>query len=214
MFMKKIDSKLHWDQVYEKNETEKLGWFEESPDSSIQLINKCNFNNSSIILNVGAGATTLVDELLKNGYKNIIATDLSSSSLNKLKKRLGEKRSSKVNWIIDDLTNSSELIKLSPIDLWHDRAVLHFFTEEKEQIAYFELLSKLVKVGGYVIIAVFNLDGATKCSGLPVFRYSSTMLEEKLGANFKLIETFDYTYIMPSGDTREFIYTLFKRSGC
>ena len=97
------------------------------------------------------------------------------------------------------------------IDLWHDRAVLHFFHERSSQDAYFALLQKLVRPGGYVIIAAFNLNGAPTCSGLPVFRYDARMLQEKLGENFKLLEAFDHTYTQPSGDTRAYVYTLFRR---
>ncbi len=210
--MKSGDSKTYWNQIYSDKEVDKLGWHEENPEPSISLIKKCNINKNSTILNVGAGATTLVDELLKIGYKNLIAADISPISLDKLKKRINKPDSKKVTWIIDDLTNSQELIKLSPVDLWHDRAVLHFFTKKEDIKAYFNLLKKLVKKGGYLIIAVFNLDGASTCSGLPVCRYNDSMLEEMLGDDFKLIEAFDYNYTMPSGDTRKYIYTLFKSS--
>ncbi|NQU33435.1 MAG: methyltransferase domain-containing protein [Bacteroidetes bacterium] len=209
--MSEKNLKSYWNRVYEKSEVEKLGWYEDSPEPSMRLINKCKLSMSGTILNVGAGASTLIDELLKNGYQNIIASDLSGTSLEMLKNRLGEKESQKVQWIIDDLTKSEELVKLSPIELWHDRAVLHFFTDEKDQDAYFKLLKKIVKKEGFVIIATFNLDGATQCSGLPVCRYNKTTLEEKLGLNFELITDFNHTYKMPSGDSREYVYTLFQR---
>ena len=147
---------------------------------------------------------------MKIGYENIIANDLSSVALNKLKTRLG-KENTKVNWIVDDLTNPFHLNNIGSIDLWLDRAVLHFFTEKEEQDTYFGLLKKLVKSKGFVIIAAFNLNGATKCSGLPVHSYDEIMLQAKLGKDFGLLETFDYTYTTPSGDTRAYIYTLFRR---
>jgi len=112
---------------------------------------------------------------------------------------------------VDDLTNPTEINVLQNLDLWHDRAVLHFFTDANSQETYFELIKKLVKQNGFVIIAAFNLNGATKCSGLPVHRYDANLLQEKLGNGFELIESFDYIYTMPSSDTREYIYTLFKR---
>jgi SAM-dependent methyltransferase len=204
------DLKHHWDTTYERAKIEKLGWYEESPGPSLQLINKCNFNKSASLLNVGAGASTLIDELLKSGFENIIANDLSSKALDKLKLRLGNDES-KIHWIVDDLTQPKELNNLEPIDLWHDRAVLHFFYKEEEQVTYFNLIRKLVKQNGFVIIAAFNLNGATKCSGLPVFRFDENILQEKLGGSFQLIEAFNYTYTMPMGETREYVYTLFKR---
>jgi len=203
------DLKTHWDKAYTKD-TNKLGWYEESPEQSLDLIKKCNLDKNSSILNVGAGTSTLIDELLNDDYKNVIASDLSSTALEKLQERLGEK-SNNIKWIIDDLTNPKELQKIEKIDLWHDRAVLHFFNEKEEQDAYFNLINQLIKKNGFVIIAAFNLQGATKCNGLYVFRYNKEMLQKRMGSDFELIEAFDYTYTNPFGDTREYIYTLFKR---
>jgi SAM-dependent methyltransferase len=204
------DLKRHWDTAYEKSSIPNLGWYEEYPDVSLRLIEKCKLQKEASILNVGAGATTLIDELLKLGYENIIANDISPKAINKLKKRLGD-QNHKVNWIIDDLTQPTELARIGAVGLWHDRAVLHFFINEKDQNTYFKLLKRLVKSKGFVIITTFNLNGAEKCSGLPVHRYDENMLQSKLGDDFELIESFDYTYKMPSEDTREYVYTLFQR---
>lgn len=205
-----LDSKSHWNRAYKKSNTEKLGWYEEHPESTLKLIEKCNLDKKDSILNVGVGVTTLIDELIKLDYKNIIASDISETSLEKLKNRLGSDKD-KVEWIVDDLTKSQKLINHSSIDLWIDRAVLHFFNDKKDQDAYFDLIYKLVKIDGFVIIAAFNLEGALKCSGLPVFRYDKNMLVEKMGNDFEWIDGFDFTFNNPSGDTREYIYTLFKR---
>ncbi len=204
------DLKSHWDNAYNNAEINKLGWYEENPEPSLKLINKCNLNPDAVILNVGTGASTLVDELLKLGFTNVIANDLSEAALNKLKERLGEKGNT-IKWIADDLVKPTKLATLKKIDLWHDRAVLHFFNNKNEQNTYFNLVKSLVKEGGFVIIAAFNLNGATKCSGLPVYRYNRQMLQDKLGEGFELMEAFDYIYTMPSGDTRAYIYTLFRK---
>lgn len=204
------DYKLHWNKAFDKTDVNNLGWYEENPKPSLDLIKKCNLTIDSSILNVGAGATTLVDDLIKLGYKNIIANDLSSSALNKLKERLGSD-SKKLEWIEDDLTNPCKLNNLKDIDLWHDRAVLHFFNDKKDQDTYFDLIKKVVKKTGYVIIAAFHLNGASKCCGLPVHRYDENMLNERIGTDFELLESFEYTYLNPMGDPREYIYTLFKR---
>jgi SAM-dependent methyltransferase len=204
------DLKTHWDNVYENSLIDRLGWFEENPIPSLQLIKKSGVTKNAAILNVGAGATTLVDELINQDFKNILVNDISPTALEKLKKRLGN-QSENIKWIVDDLTNPTELNNLEKIDLWYDRAVLHFFNDTKEQDSYFNLVRNIVKENGFVIIATFNLNGATKCSGLPVYRYDEKMIQEKLGNEFKLVESFDYTYTMPSNDTREYIYTLFKR---
>lgn len=206
----KKDYKKHWNTAYERADVEKLGWYEEHPEPSLRLIEKCGLNSHSYILNAGAGATTLVDELLSMNYENIIVNDISSVALDRLKQRLGAK-GDRINWVEDDLTNPVKLNDLEKIDLWHDRAVLHFFNEAEDQDTYFELVRNLVKSGGHVIIATFNLDGAEKCSGLPVFRYNKSMIQDGLGTDFELIEAFDYIYTMPSGDTRSYVYTLFKK---
>jgi hypothetical protein len=143
-------------------------------------------------------------------YENIIATDISNTALNILKNRLTSNQ--KIQTIVDDLTHPIELKTMPPVDLWHDRAVLHFFITEEDQNTYFELLKSKIKPNGHVILAAFNLDGATKCSGLPIKQYDANSLTEKLGNNFSLIDHFNYTYTMPNGNTREYIYTLFKKN--
>ena len=136
--------------------------------------------------------------------------DISKIAIESLQDRLGD-RKCQVEWILDDLTRSTELVNIPPVDLWHDRAVLHFLMEENDRKAYFDLARKLVLPGGYVIIAVFNLESAKMCSGLPVFQYNTEMLEECLGTQFSLLKAFNYTYTQPSCDTREFVYTVFRR---
>jgi SAM-dependent methyltransferase len=201
----------HWEDIYSRKQVEKLGWYEAHPAPSLQLIEQCEISKASRILNVGTGASTLVDELLKKGYTNLIASDLSGEALQKLQSRLGKEESEKVQWMVDDLRNPKLLNLLDPIDLWFDRAVLHFFNDESEQASYFSLLKQVLKPRGYVIIAAFNLQGAPTCSGLPVFRYDREMLQDRLGKDFELQHAFDYTYQMPSGEERAYIYTLFKR---
>lgn len=200
----------HWDTAYEK-ETCQLGWYEEVATPSLDLIEKCNLSLDATILNVGAGTTTLIDELLKIGYNNIAVSDISSKALETLKTRLGDKKD-EVQFFVDDLLNSTLKTNLGQVDLWHDRAVVHFFTKTEEQQIYFDLLRSMVKKGGFVILATFHLDGgAEKCCGLPVFRYNQTLLQENLGKEFKAIEVFDYNFVNPAGQDRKYIYSLWKR---
>lgn len=208
----KIDLESHWNRIYSQSDTEKLGWYEQIPEPSLRLIDQCHLSKQARILNIGAGATTLIDQLLERGYQQLIATDISEIALETLRERLADEHKTKVQWIVDDLTGPLILANIPAIDLWHDRAVLHFFLTSEEQQTYFDLVRKLVKPGGYVIIAAFNLQGANKCSGLPVFRYNEQMLADRLGNQFQLIKWFDYTYTMPSGSARPYVYTLFKRA--
>lgn len=201
----------HWNKAYQKTPITNLGWYEENPTPSLELIEACNLSNDAVIFNAGAGATSLINRLLEKGYKNIIINDIAATALAVLKKDLKNEKVSNIQFIVDDLTKPTTLLKLKDIDIWHDRAVLHFFTEKHQQEAYFQLLKKVIKLNSYVILAQFNLKGAKKCCGLNVFNYNKEMLQEGLGENFKLLKSFDYTYTQPSGNTREYVYTLFKR---
>jgi hypothetical protein len=199
--------KEHWNHVYLNKPEEKLGWYETDFYPILKLISETGLHMSSRILIVGAGTTSLIEKLLALGYSNLIATDISEVALNKLKEKLGNK----VEYIVDDLTNPTNLKDISPVDLWIDRAVLHFFSKKKEQDVYFNLLKSEVSSNGYVVFAEYNMRGATVCSGLPVYRYNQEMLSEKLGNHFKLSENFDYTYVNPSGSERPYVYALFRK---
>jgi len=204
------DYKEHWNNAYQNNVVEKLGWFEDDPVASFDLIEKCNLSKDALIFNAGAGATTLITLLLEKGYSNILVNDISSLALNKLKNSIDS--NSNVRFFVDDLTNPITLLDVKNIDLWHDRAVLHFFTSKDQQLSYFNLLKKIVREGGYVIFSEFGIDGAKKCCGLDIVNYSEKMLQDRLGEEFTLLESFNHQYNHPSnGNTRKYIYTLFKR---
>ncbi|MGV8947086.1 MAG: methyltransferase domain-containing protein [Lutibacter sp.] len=206
-----FDFEKHWNNAYQKSPITNLGWYEENPLPSLELIEACNLPKEALIFNAGAGATTLIGELMAKGYKNIVVNDISSAALKELENHLPDYKNAHIQFLVDDLTNPSELLKLKNVDLWHDRAVLHFFTEQDQQKTYFNLLKKVVKPKGFVILAEFNLEGAKKCNGLNVFNYNKEMLQDCLGADFELLKAFDYTYIQPSGNTRAYVYTLFQR---
>jgi EEF1A lysine methyltransferase 2 len=206
-----IDYKNHWDKVYSKNELNKLGWYEETPQPSLDLINSCNLKNDAAILDVGSGASTLIKNLISNSYSNISALDISRVALDRAKQLLTPEEVEKVNWIADDIINPKNIQQFGNLDLWHDRTVLHFLINEDQQKGYLETLKKVVRKEGYVIIAVFSLEGAKKCSGLDVKNYDHKMIEEYLGGDFKLLKHFPYLYKMPSGELRPYIYTLFQR---
>jgi len=200
----------YWQHIYKDADVTKLGWYENESTPNLQLIEKCNVVKDAMILNVGAGSTTLIDSLLEKGYTNLIANDISSDALSRIKGRIEDKQKS-IQWIVDDLVNAKELKNLPQVDIWNDRAVLHFFVEEKDQNAYFKLLNEKVKKNGFVILAVFNLEGAKMCSGLPVKRYNAEMLQEKLGDAYILKHSFNHIYTMPNGEDRNYVYALFQR---
>jgi EEF1A lysine methyltransferase 2 len=206
-----INYKNHWDNVYSKNDLDKLGWYEETPQPSLDLINACNLNKDSAILDVGSGASTLIKNLINDLYSNIIALDISQVALDHAKQLLTPEEAEKVKWIVDDVTNPYNINQMGNIDLWHDRTVLHFLINEDQQKGYLETLKKVVHKEGFVIIAVFSLEGAKKCSGLDVKNYDQNMIKEFLGKEFKLLNHFPYLYKMPSGDIRPYVYTLLQR---
>lgn len=209
--MENYNYKSHWNEKYQSSQNEELGWYEDTPETTMQLVAKCRLAKDASILNVGAGTTTLIDLLLDKGYSNILANDLSEIALEKLHKRIQDEYNYNLKCITDDLTNPSELNTLQGIDLWIDRAVLHFFLKKEQQQAYFDLIRKIVAKGGYVLIAVFSLEGAPKCCSLDLQRYNAEMLQDKLGKEFKLLETFNHTFINPRGGERPYVYTLFQR---
>ena len=204
--------KEHWDEIYEGLDVDELTWYEEIPEPSIRLLSKCHINKDESILDVGAGASTFIDYLLNQGFKNIIAADISETALNKSKERLGKEKASSVRWVVDDITRPVHIQDLRDIKVWHDRAVLHFLLEEKQQKVYLSTLKKVLKNKGYVIIAAFSLKGAKKCTGLNVKNYDQDLLAKFLGEDFKLLEYFDHTYYMPSGVPRQYIYALFQKT--
>ena len=210
-FLSAYDFQKHWNNAYQKTPIDSLGWYEEDPIPSMELISACNLSEDALIFNAGAGASKLIELLFNKGYTNIVVNDIAASALTELKNNLSSHKNSHVQFMVDDLTNPIELLNLKNVDLWHDRAVLHFFTTEAQQKTYFDLIKKVLKPEGYVILAEFNLEGAKKCSGLDVFNYNEEMLQERLGNDFNLLKSFNYTYTQPSGNTREYVYTLFQR---
>ena len=201
----------YWCGKYTNVDYKKLGWYEEKSTPTLSLIQKTKCKKEALIFNVGAGSTTLIDDLLNDGYTNLIVNDISSCALKNIKNRIG-KQQENIQFIVDNIVHPTDLNNIQKVDLWNDRAVLHFFTNEKDQANYFKLLKEKVKQKGFVILAEFNLQGATKCSGLDVKRYNAEMLQEKLGTDFKLLEAFNYDYTMPSGEIRKYVYTLFQRN--
>ena len=206
---KDYDYESHWDKAYLKP-VEDLGWYENDPILSLNLINKCSLSNDALLFNAGAGATKLIQKLKDIGYSNIFINDISQRAIDKLKYSINN--TDGLSFVVDDLTNPTDLLNLKMVDLWHDRAVLHFFVQQSQQDNYFNLLKSKVKDGGYVIFSEFAIDGAKKCCGLDILNYNEEMLLDRLGNDFSLIKSFNHLYTHPSnGNTRKYIYALFKR---
>lgn len=197
----------HWENVYAtKGETE-VSWFQDSPAISLALIKAANPDRTAAIIDIGGGASRLVDALLREGYRSLAVLDLSANALEAARARLGP-AASNVDWIVSDITTWQPT---RSYDVWHDRAAFHFLTEPRDRAAYIERLQSAVRPGGQIIIGTFALDGPEKCSGLPVQRYDGKSLAAELGAAFDLIETRGEIHNTPWKSTQAFQFSRFRK---
>jgi 2-polyprenyl-3-methyl-5-hydroxy-6-metoxy-1,4-benzoquinol methylase len=201
------DRRAHWDNVYKKSE-QQLSWFQEEPTASLDLIHATNVSRTAGIIDVGSGASRLVDALIEEGYRSITVLDVSETALAISRARLGSK-ASEVEWIAADITKWEAT---TSFDVWHDRAIFHFLTEAGERTAYVLTLAKALRIGGHAIIATFALDGPERCSGLPVVRYDAASLGRTLGPAFRLIETQRHQHLTPTGGVQRFQFSWFQRA--
>jgi len=201
------DRQTHWQGVYgSKRETE-VSWFEDKPATSLELIGRAGIAKDSAIIDIGGGASRLVDRLLDTGYRAISVLDISDSALAAARARLGP-RAAQVKWIAADVTEWGPPQKYH---LWHDRAAFHFLTAQSDRNAYVERLTRALDSGGQVIIGTFALDGPERCSGLPVVRYDAEALKHTLGETFALEETLAYSHQTPGGSTQKFQFSRFRK---
>ena len=203
-----MDTKEHWDAVYTATSVDSVSWFQHHASRSLRIIQQINLEKTAQIIDVGGGASRLVDSLLENDFVNVTVMDLSGAALNAAKKRLGG-ASNKVQWIERNILHY--LLPAQGIDLWHDRAVFHFLIEEADRRSYVEAVLDSVKLGGHVIIATFSEDGPEQCSGLPVRGYSPSSLLAELGPAFELLGHEKESHQTPIGKMQNFIYCHFKR---
>lgn len=198
-----MDSKRHWEQVYSSKESDAVSWFQEHAEQSLRLIHNTNLGKDAAIIDVGGGASTLVDDLVAEGYSDLTVLDLSAAALAVAGQRLGN-RAHAVHWLEGDVTRAE--FPLHRFDIWHDRAVFHFLTEPAERHAYVEQVMRAVRPGGHVIVATFAEDGPEKCSGLPVMRYQPDSLHAEFGEAFLLVEHEKEAHHTPLGVVQQFVY--------
>jgi len=199
----------HWGKVYLTNHPDKLGWYKPHLETSLKWIKELDLSEDSNIIDVGGGASTLVDDLLNEVYGSITVVDLSKKALALAKERLGE-RAKLVTWLEEDIT--SVPLAARHYDLWHDRAVFHFLTAPEQRQQYRINLLKALRPGGHLIIAAFAPEAPPKCSGLPVERYSADKLESTLGAKFELKRHKKELHITPGGVEQMYLYCHFRKS--
>lgn len=201
-----MDRQTHWQTVYVNRAETAVSWFQERPETSLRLIDG-RMPASGRIVDVGGGASRLVDGLLARGH-DVCVVDLAEAALDQARRRLGP-QAARVDWVVGDITRWRPE---RPFDLWHDRAVFHFLIEERERRAYAEVMAAAVVPGGHAVIGTFAWDGPEKCSGLPVRRYDRDSLAGEFAGDFVLVEALREDHRTPGGGVQPFQYVVLRRA--
>jgi len=205
--MAETTARQHWDDVYRQKAETAVSWYQPVPELSLRLIRDSCETSAAAIIDVGGGASTLVDGLIAAGHSDVTVLDVSRAALERAQARLGP-AAQKAHWIVADMTTWTPERTWT---VWHDRAVFHFLTERREQDAYIAALKKALPPGGTAIMATFALDGPERCSNLPVQRYSAASLAERLGDAFAPTATDKEIHVTPWGATQNFAYSVLRR---
>ena len=203
------DKQQHWDTVYRTKAPDAVSWYRQHLDTSLALIERAAPDRAAAVLDVGGGASTLVDDLLARGYRDLSVLDISAEALNVARERLGE-AADRATWLAADLLDAP--LQQARYDLWHDRAVFHFLTEAEQRARYLLQLTRALKPGGHAILATFGPQGPLKCSGLDTLRYDAEGLARVLGDGFALLDSTPESHATPSGTTQPFLYALFRKA--
>jgi 2-polyprenyl-3-methyl-5-hydroxy-6-metoxy-1,4-benzoquinol methylase len=200
-----MDPRSHWQKVYSTKKPTEVSWYQRAALLSLSMIRRVAPDRSAAIIDVGGGASTLVDGLLADGYKSVTVLDVSGAALAEATARLASD-AERVTWLETNVLEAR--LASSAYDVWHDRAVFHFLTEDADRQQYVEQVRASVRLGGYVMVATFAPDGPAKCSGLEVVRYSPQQLHSQFGADFQLLESAREQHHTPAGAIQPFIYCL------
>lgn len=205
--MTSSERQSHWQSVYQGKGEAQVSWTQLDPQPSLGLIEKFASDRSASMIDIGGGASRLVDALLARGFAAITVLDLSEAALRSAKARLGAQGAS-VHWVAADVT---DWVPPQAFDIWHDRAAFHFLVEERDRAAYIDRLHAGVQAGGHAIIATFAPDGPEKCSGLAVQRYSPESLSSTIGNAFDLVEHHGHRHLTPWGAAQSFQFSVLRR---
>ena len=201
------DRQAHWDRVFSTQDDTAVSWYQRDPAISVALVSACDPSKSTSLIDIGCGASRLVDELLRLELQKIDLLDISATALDVVRKRL-DVGDAQVTFHNCDIT---QWVPNSSYDIWHDRAVLHFLVSAADRKAYRERVELALKPGGFFIVGSFALDGPEKCSGLPVQRYSAGSLQQFLGKGFELLDDLREAHQTPSGKIQPFQFCRFIR---
>jgi len=200
-------TRSHWERIYGTKAATDVSWYQPHLVRSLELVMSAAPTPTASIIDIGGGASTLVDDLIAKGYTDLTVLDVADEALSKAKARLGNE-AGKVAWVVADVTKWRPA---RPYDVWHDRAVFHFLTEPAQQDAYLAALTNGTRPGSTVIMATFALEGPEMCSGLPVQRYSAATLAARLGPAFTLTSQADETHKTPWESDQQFVYAVLRR---
>ena len=203
-----MNCKDHWEQVYQTKAPDDVSWFQTQPAISLKLIKSSGVGKDAGIIDVGGGASVLVDFLFDAGFGKLAVLDISAAALEHARRRLG-KRADSVEWLEEDVTTFQPARRFG---LWHDRAVFHFLTDKADCEKYVQTLKRTLMPGGHVVIATFAMDGPPKCSGLEVTRYDAASICAELGVEFQLVEQASETHTTPWDTQQKFSYFRFARN--
>ncbi len=199
-----MERREHWEAVYAAKGDAELSWFQARPEMSLRIIRELKPRPASA-LDVGGGQSMLAGELVAMGLAEVTVLDLSVAALERAKQRLGP-LAERVRWIAGDILGD---VDLGHVDLWHDRALLHFFTDPAQRARYFARLRETLRPGGVAIIAGFAPDGPPRCSGLDVVRSNAATLSTEIGPGFRLLREDTETHATPWGGQQRFVYATF-----
>jgi 2-polyprenyl-3-methyl-5-hydroxy-6-metoxy-1,4-benzoquinol methylase len=199
------DNAEHWNAVYAKRSPQEVSWFQAEARGSLDLIEACNTPSGASIIDVGAGASTLVDGLLTRGFTDITLLDIATTAFVETRARLPD---ASVEYVVADVARWSPP---RSFDIWHDRAVFHFLTDVDVRSGYRSVLSAAVPVGGHVILGTFALDGPERCSGLSVRRYSAESLAAEFTGVLSPVEHRLESHVTPGGTRQAFVFVRFQR---
>ena len=202
-----IDRKSHWENIYKNKISMEMSWYQREPTLSLQLISNTKLPHDATIIDVGGGASLLVDRLCGEGYTNITVLDISEEALASARGRLDDS-ASRVEWYQKDVTQFAPPHQFT---LWHDRAVFHFLTDKSDRDSYVSVLNRAVEPNGHIIIATFAIGGPTRCSNLDIVQYDAGKLMAELGEGFELVENRTEIHITPTDEEQKFAYFRFSR---
>ncbi len=197
----------HWQKIYEEKAEDEVSWFQGRPAISLDLLARTGVGPAARIVDVGGGASRLVDALLERGHEAVTVLDVAPAALARAQARLGE-RASRVTWVPADVRTWRPAV---PFDVWHDRAVFHFMVRAEDREAYRATLSLALRRGGHAIVATFASDGPERCSGLPVARWEPETLARELGPELRLVEAVREEHVTPAGKIQRFQFSRFVR---